>query len=160
MDKDEAGDVDDKDVLLDIIKDDDDKDKKDEKEINTETDVAESDIPEDEDEKPTVDKTDDKTVTEATEDEGMRKLIEIKYPDFRDYENQESFAGHAVATDSRDGDFYVAYLELGSGIPIVNATCFQVDEQKTVKRIGSFPHPSGSLVSHEEFDPVTCGGNK
>lgn len=89
-------------------------------------------------------------------EESLRAIIETRYTEFKDYENQESFAGHAVNVAFDGDDFYAAYLELGSGMPIVMASCFRVDSQKNVYSLGIYPNPSDSIATYEDFDPTTC----
>jgi hypothetical protein len=67
-----------------------------------------------------------------------RKIVEEKFPEFKDYEKQDSFAGKGLVFQKLNDKFYFGYLLYGSGLPIVGGTCFEVDSnnnviQKTLK---------------------------
>jgi len=56
-------------------------------------------------------------------------------------------------------DLYVAYMVLGSGVPIAQATCFRVDWMRRVYKIGEF---RSALIRtrYRDIDPKTCNGIK
>ncbi|MFA6098334.1 MAG: hypothetical protein WCV50_01155 [Patescibacteria group bacterium] len=90
----------------------------------------------------------------------QRDQIENEYPEFRNFENQVSFAGNKVKEIQDGDDLYIAYLVLGSGLPIAQATCFHVDSQLQVYKIGIFPDPLDSYLGYADVDPKTCKGIK
>jgi len=90
----------------------------------------------------------------------FRSSIETAYPEFKDFENQKSFAGKKVKFVKDEPDMCYAYMELGSGVPIARATCFRVDQAGHVSRIGEFPNPVDSYVGYSDIDPCTCKGIK
>jgi hypothetical protein len=87
-----------------------------------------------------------------------RSLIEREYPSFAAFENHTSFAGQSVTHTEDEGDYYFAYLVHGSGLPIVQGTCFRVDRVGRVFKTGEFPDPLDSYAGYPEVDPVTCKG--
>ena len=87
-----------------------------------------------------------------------RERIESVYVEFHDFEHQRSFAGHEVATRTDGRDVYVAYKVLGSGLPVVKATCFCVDEQGGVRMVGRYPGPDRGALVDRDVDPRTCRG--
>ena len=89
-----------------------------------------------------------------------RNAIETAYPQFKDFENQESFAGQSVKVEVDDGDYYFAYMVLGSGLPIAQATCFRVDRVGRVFEVGVFPDPVDSYAGYQDVNPRTCSGIK
>jgi hypothetical protein len=89
-----------------------------------------------------------------------RSAIETAYPEFKDFENQKSFAGQSVKTEVDDGDYYFAYMVLGSGLPIVQATCFRVDRVGRVFETGVFPDPVDSYAGYRDVNPRNCRGIK
>jgi hypothetical protein len=89
-----------------------------------------------------------------------RNAIETAYPEFKDFENQESFAGRSVKTEVDDGDYYLAYVVHGSGLPIVEATCFRVDRVGRVFQTGLFPDPVDSYAGYRDVNPRNCRGIK
>ncbi|MBI5414771.1 hypothetical protein HZA38_04645 [Candidatus Peregrinibacteria bacterium] len=98
-------------------------------------------------------------VVENTEKTILRKrnAIELAYPEFKNFEQQESFAGTSVKVAENGGDSYFAYITNGSGVPIAKAVCFKVDTALQVSKIGEFPNSSlGSL--NLDIDPKTCNG--
>jgi len=89
-----------------------------------------------------------------------RNAIETAYPEFKDFENQESFAGRSVKSEVDDGDYYFAYIVHGSGLPIAEATCFRVDRVGRVFEIGLFPDPVDSYAGYRDINPRNCKGIK
>ena len=89
-----------------------------------------------------------------------RNAIETAYPQFKNFENQKSFAGQSVKSEVDDGDYYFAYMVHGSGLPIVQATCFRVDRVGRVFEIGVFPDPVDSYAGYRDINPRNCRGIK
>jgi len=89
-----------------------------------------------------------------------RNAIEKAYPQFKDFENQKSFAGQSVKVEVDDGDYYFAYMVLGSGLPIAQATCFRVDRLGRVFEVGLFPDPLDSYAGYRDVNPRNCRGIK
>jgi len=87
-----------------------------------------------------------------------RNAIETAYPQFKDFENQKSFAGQSVKSEVDDGDYYFAYMVLGSGLPIAQATCFRVDRVGRVFETGVFPDPVDSYAGYRDVNPRNCRG--
>jgi hypothetical protein len=87
-----------------------------------------------------------------------RNAIEAKYPDFIGFENQESFAGKSVEIEKSGDDYYFIFMVHGSGLPIVNATCFRVDSEGKVFQTGTFPDSLDSYAGYGKINPVTCRG--
>ncbi len=83
-----------------------------------------------------------------------RYLVDTKYPSFKDYEKQESFAGKEVITKIVGKNIYLAYAERGSGVRYVDATCFNVDEAGLVTLIGKLTKSTPTVLVY--IDPVTC----
>jgi hypothetical protein len=106
------------------------------------------------------------TSTEASDDiqadlvAVRRSAIEETYPEFRDFENQDSFAGQSVKIEVDDGDYYFAYMVHGSGVPIAQATCFRVDRVGRVFEVGVFPDPVDSYAGYRDLNLKSCRGMK
>jgi hypothetical protein len=90
----------------------------------------------------------------------MQHAVEKQYPEFSNFENQNSFAGHAIRSRSAQNDYYFAYLVLGSGLPVASATCFHVNQSGQVFKTGLFPDPLDSFIGYIDVDPVNCKGIK
>ena len=95
--------------------------------------------------------------TEQKLEPRARYLIETKYPEFKDYEKQESFAGKIVFSKIVGNSIYFAYVVEGSGVPIADATCFKVENLETVSNIGKMIRPTPG--NDGMIDPVTCRVN-
>jgi hypothetical protein len=89
-----------------------------------------------------------------------RNAIETAYPEFKDFENETSFAGRSVKSEVDEGDYYFAYIVHGSGLPIAEATCFRVDRVGRVFEIGLFPDPADSYAGYRDVNPRNCRGTK
>jgi hypothetical protein len=87
-----------------------------------------------------------------------RNAIETAYPQFKDFENQRSFAGQSVKSEVDEGDYYFAYIVHGSGLPIAEATCFRVDRVGRVFKTGVFPDPVDSYAGYRDVNPRNCRG--
>lgn len=81
--------------------------------------------------------------------------IESMYPEFK---NPDCFASCSYKYDKNGGDYYFAYIVHGSGVPIVNATCFKVDDNSVVTKVGEFPNPSDSYYGYQDVNPKDCSG--
>ena len=89
-----------------------------------------------------------------------RKAIDMTYPQFYDFENQPSVAGREVKAITRGSDSYFAYIEYGSGIPILKATCFKVSAVFVATEVGEFPNSATPVGIYKAIDPITCNGIK
>jgi len=89
-----------------------------------------------------------------------RKAIDMAYPQFYDFESQPSVAGREVKTMVKGADSYFAYIEYGSGVPILKATCFKVGAALAVVKAGEFPNPTTPVGIYKAIDPTTCDGIK
>lgn len=87
-----------------------------------------------------------------------RKVIEIEYPEFISFEDQNNFAGQSVKTETKEQDHYFVYIVHGSGLPIVKATCFMVDRIFRVFKVGEFPDPLDSYVGYRDINIQDCRG--
>jgi exopolysaccharide biosynthesis protein len=105
-----------------------------------------------------------KTQIIKTENEDLeinfRNILEKQYLEFKDFENQNSFAGKKVKMEIYEGERYYVYMILGSGVPIVEATCFKVDNIGRTFKIGIFPDPTSSYIGYNDINPVNCRGIK
>ncbi len=87
------------------------------------------------------------------------QAISEEYPEFDNFEDQSSFAGQSIKIEKVGDDHYFAYIVLGSGVPIVKATCFKVDQMFKVSIIGTYPDtPNLTLGIPMNIDAQTCTG--
>jgi len=100
------------------------------------------------------------TTTAADMEASSRMAVETQYPQFSNFENQKSFAGQKVNFAKDDSGGHLAYMVLGSGLPVIKATCFSVDSQGQVLPLGEFPDPKDSYRGYSDVDPRNCRGIK
>jgi hypothetical protein len=89
-----------------------------------------------------------------------RKAIDLAFPGFYDFENQQSVAGREVKTQIDGGNYYFAYIDYGSGVPIMKAACFKVDAALKATKVGAFPNSVTPVGIYTAIDPLTCNGIK
>lgn len=96
--------------------------------------------------------------TEQKLEPRARYLVETKYPEFKDFEKQQSFAGKVVIPKVVGSTVYLAYAVEGSGVRYVDVTCFIVGEDGVVKENGKYSPLSSSNMNDIEadIDPVKC----
>lgn len=80
--------------------------------------------------------------------------VQARYPGLNDYPNN-SLPPRSIKTLNADGGWYLAFIQEGSGRPILEAKCYFVDKDKNVNEIGSYL-PNNSDESPSEFSPKTC----
>lgn len=91
----------------------------------------------------------------------LKKAAIVKaYPDLKDFEQTDGFAGHEVRVVGDNSDHYFAYLILGSGVPIAEANCYRVDRAMRVFQVGVFPDPVDSYAGYRDVNPRNCQGIK
>jgi hypothetical protein len=95
--------------------------------------------------------------TEQKREPFARNLIETQYPEFKDFENQKSFAGNSVFVQSTTDSIYFAYVVNGSGVSFVDGTCFKVDSKNIVSKIGKLIVANSSTG---RVDPKSCSEEK
>lgn len=88
--------------------------------------------------------------------------IENEHPEFKDYENWEetSMTPRRIESEQDGNDFYFAYIQEGSGVPIAQATCFRVNRMLEVFKIGTFPDSLDSYIGYTDINPKNCIGIK
>ena len=82
------------------------------------------------------------------------KLLQDQNPQFKDYPS-DNLPPRSVKTEQADNGFYVAFIQEGSGRPIISATCFFVDNQKNVMSEKKY-NPTVEQDSTAEFSAKTC----
>jgi len=89
-----------------------------------------------------------------------KNAIETKYPDLRNFENQKSFGGKSVITAIRGDDYYFAYIIHGSGVPIIQATCFLVDKNSRVFKVKEFPDLGHDPAPYAPYKDIIANCNR
>jgi hypothetical protein len=82
------------------------------------------------------------------------ELIKKKYPELKDYPSDKLAPKSISVEEGKDG-WYIAFIQEGSGRPILSATCFFVDNQKNILSMKTYS-PAVEEDSTAEFSPRTC----
>lgn len=86
-----------------------------------------------------------------SEGEAIR-FLKNRYPQYAGYPNT-NLPPQSIRTEERENGWYVAFVQEGSGRPIIEAHCYFLENDKSIKDIGIFK-PEG--IAHD-FDLTTCG---
>jgi hypothetical protein len=71
-------------------------------------------------------------------------LIKKQYSQFQDFPS-DGLPPKIIRTEKSDNGWYVTFETQGSGIPIIEAKCFLVDNSKTVIQIGEYKPGMGDM---------------
>jgi hypothetical protein len=71
-----------------------------------------------------------------TESEAI-SLLKTAYPEFKTYPN-DNLPPQSIQTKQASNGWYVAFVQEGSGRPILEAKCFLVRDDKTITSIGVY----------------------
>jgi hypothetical protein len=74
--------------------------------------------------------------TDLTESEAI-SLLKATYPEFRNYPN-DNLPPQSIQTKQTSNGWYVAFVQEGSGRPILEAKCFLVADNRTITCIGEY----------------------
>jgi len=101
----------------------------------------------------------EKTITKNTESKIISEAVAIEtiknqFPEFKEYPS-DKLAPTSIKTEKVGGGWYVAFVQEGSGRPIISATCFLVDNQKNISSKEIY-NPTVAEDSNAKFSPVTC----
>ena len=81
------------------------------------------------------------------------RIVQETRPDLRDYS-----PGHltlkTIGTQKAPDGWYVAFIQEGSGVPIISARCYHVSNDRTVRQTGLLNH--SIMVQRGDFSPVMC----
>jgi hypothetical protein len=71
-----------------------------------------------------------------TESEAI-SLLKAAYPEFKNYPN-DNLPPQSIQTKQASNGWYIAFVQEGSGRPILEAKCFLVRDDKTIMSIGVY----------------------
>ena len=74
--------------------------------------------------------------TDSTKSDAI-SLLKAAYPEFKNYPN-DNLPPQSIQTKQVSNGWYVAFVQEGSGRPILEAKCFQVKDDKTIVFIGEY----------------------
>jgi hypothetical protein len=64
-------------------------------------------------------------------------LLKAAYPEFKNYPN-DNLPPQSIQTKQASNGWYIAFVQEGSGRPILEAKCFLVRDDKTITSIGVY----------------------
>lgn len=73
---------------------------------------------------------------DSTESEAI-SLVKAAYPEFKNYPN-DNLPPQSIQTKQASNGWYVAFVQEGSGRPILEAKCLLVKDDKTIIVIGEY----------------------
>jgi hypothetical protein len=84
-------------------------------------------------------------------------LIKAQYPQLADYPS-DNLPPRSILVEY-DGQYYVAFIQNGSGVPIISARCFAIGANEIISEIGSFEPLTGQSpalnISAKTCQPVS-----
>lgn len=96
-----------------------------------------------------------KTSTSGTISESKAiETIKNKYPELEEYPS-DKLAPKSIKTEKASDGWYVAFVQEGSGRPIISATCFFMDNNKNIMSVKTYT-PGIEEDFAVEFSPRTC----
>ena len=87
----------------------------------------------------------------ALSEEGAVSLLKKAHPEYAAYPN-DKLPPQSIRTEKDVDGWYVAFLQEGSGRPLISADCYYVGNDKTTRSIGKFT-PQGV---ESQFSLKTC----
>lgn len=81
-------------------------------------------------------------------------ILKSHYPEFKDYPN-ENLPPQSIRTEKAAGGWYVAFIQEGSGRPIISAKCYFVDNMQGITSSGVYV-PDVGEDSFGDFSAKEC----
>ncbi|MFA5348404.1 MAG: hypothetical protein WC294_09720 [Methanoregula sp.] len=81
------------------------------------------------------------------------RIVQETWPDLRDYPSETRLK--TLGTQKAPDGWYVAFIQEGSGLPIVSARCYHVGNDRAVRQSGLLNH--SIMVQLGDFSPKACG---
>jgi hypothetical protein len=82
------------------------------------------------------------------------ETIKNQFPEFKEYPS-DKLAPKSIKTEKATDGWYVAFVQEGSGRPILSAKCYLIDNQKNIVSEKTY-NPAIGEDSTAEFSPITC----
>ncbi len=85
----------------------------------------------------------------------VKAIVQIKaqYPELNDYPS-DKLPPRSIMTEEGENDLYIAFVQNGSGIPVIGARCFHVGADGTIAKNGTFAPTLGNDGFY--FSARTC----
>jgi hypothetical protein len=85
-----------------------------------------------------------------TEDKAI-SVLKFSYPEYQNYPN-DNLPPQSIRTKKDINGWYVAFVQEGSGRPILGAKCFFVNNKESIRFIGEFK----ATIEDIDFSIKTC----
>lgn len=82
------------------------------------------------------------------------RLVRSQYSDMSSYPSDQ-FPRKIIKSEKKPDGWYLAFIEEGSGVPILSARCFFVDNDRKIRETGAVNH--SIFVQTDDFSPEMCG---
>ncbi len=91
-----------------------------------------------------------KFIDSLTEAESIT-LVKKQYPEFNSYPS-DNLPPTSIKSERANDGWYLAFIQNGSGIPIIEAKCFFVNADKQISLVGEFKNKEFEM----DISPQTC----
>lgn len=81
-------------------------------------------------------------------------LIKDQFPELKDYPS-DKLPPRSIKTEKATDGWHVAFVQEGSGRPIISAKCYLIDDQKNIMSEKTYD-PSPQEDTTADFSPITC----
>ena len=98
---------------------------------------------------------DSSTPTLGIDEENALNAVKNQSAEVRAFLQDENlrFVGKVIRTEKSGDLWYVAFIQPGSGVPIISATCYSVNASGAITMTGSSDHPK---VMPDKFSATGC----
>jgi hypothetical protein len=90
------------------------------------------------------------TINEAT----AVQIIESKFPELKEYPSDQ-LPPKSIRTERSIDGWYVAFIQEGSGRPVISAKCYFIDNKKNIMSIRTYI-PNSMEDAYDTFSAKTC----
>lgn len=81
------------------------------------------------------------------------ETLKAKFPELKDYPDNNGFPPKVIKTEQASDGWYVAFIEEGSGVPIIDVRCFLIKNNKDTEEI---TYTSGDIIFPGQFSAKEC----
>jgi hypothetical protein len=82
------------------------------------------------------------------------RMVQDRYPELAAYPS-DGLPPRSIMTERASGGWYVAFIQEGSGLPILSARCYFAGDNRTVLATGMVNR--SIMVMPQAFSPLRCG---
>lgn len=82
------------------------------------------------------------------------QIIKNKFPELKEYPS-DKLPPRSIKTKKVDNGWFAAFIQEGSGVPVIQAKCFFVDNTGKVNNTG-FYFPKNSQAGFDDFSIINC----